>query len=184
MRTFLATLICCLPLCAGNAAQARSWHRIAPHPVAAPELPYLGVGDQVMSVIAIPMRVGVAIVSGVVSGSGPADGVHEAVTAAALAAGVPISIAHAVVRMESGYNPRARSSSGAVGVMQVLPHTAAAMGENPYTFDGNLRAGMKYLALALRSSSDLCAAISGYNHGIAGRPYCTAYGRRVLAMAR
>jgi soluble lytic murein transglycosylase-like protein len=110
--------------------------------------------------------------------------IYQAVSFAAMAAGVPLNIAHAVVRMESGYHVNARSSAGAIGIMQVLPRTAAAMGENPYTVDGNLRAGMKYLALALRTSPDLCAAISGYNHGIAGRPYCTGYGRRVEAMAR
>lgn len=110
--------------------------------------------------------------------------IYELVSRAARSAGVPLDIAHAIVRMESDYNPHAHSSAGAVGIMQVLPRTAAEMGENPYSLDGNLRAGMKYLRRALDSSSDLCAAISGYEHGINGRPYCTAYGRRVLAMAR
>ena len=110
--------------------------------------------------------------------------IHEAVTAAALEAGVPVNIAHAVVKLESGYNPRARSSAGALGIMQVLPRTARAMGEDGRSLASNLRAGMKYLALALRSSTNLCAAISAYNHGIAGRPYCTSYGRKVLGMAK
>lgn len=109
---------------------------------------------------------------------------YDRVTEAAAAAGVPLNIAHAVVRMESGYNPRARSIAGAIGIMQVLPRTARAMGENPYTVDGNLRAGMKYLRLALDSSSNLCAAISAYEHGLAVRhPYCAAYGIKVMAMA-
>lgn len=104
------------------------------------------------------------------------------VTSAAEAAGVPPAIAHAVVRIESNYNPNSRSSSGAIGIMQVLRSTARAMGEDPYTIDGNLRAGMKYLRLALNSSTNLCAAISGYNHGILNHPYCSAYGRQVLAI--
>lgn len=54
---------------------------------------------------------------------------YDRVNAAAEAAGVPPTIAHAVVRVESGYNPRARSSAGAIGIMQVLPRTARAMGE-------------------------------------------------------
>jgi len=109
---------------------------------------------------------------------------YDRVSAAAAAAGVPVNIAHAVVRMESNYNQNCRSPSGAIGIMQVLRNTARAMGENPYTLEGNLAAGMKYLALALASSPNLCAAVSGYNHGIVGRPYCTSYGRRVLMLAR
>lgn len=111
------------------------------------------------------------------------SGVYAKVTEAAIAAGVPVDIAHAVVKLESGYRTVLRGAAGEVGIMQVLPATAAAMGENPYSVDGNLRAGMKYLRLALDSSHDLCAAISGYNHGIGRRPYCTHYGRTVLAFA-
>ena len=158
MRVLVAALIVCACIC--SSADARARH----YPVA-------------------PVQPGslASLFGGFAVDS--SDGIHGAVTAAAIAAGVPVNIAHAVVRMESGYNPRARSSSGAIGIMQVLPRTAAAMGENPYSVDGNLRAGMKYLALALRTSPNLCAAISGYNRGIAARPVCTDYGRRVLAMA-
>lgn len=104
--------------------------------------------------------------------------VTQKVTAAALAAGVPVNIALAVAKLESGFNPATRGAAGEVGVMQVLPRTAASIGCDAH----EISCGMKYLAMAYRSSSNLCAAISGYNHGI-GRPYCSSYGRKVLAMA-
>ena len=110
--------------------------------------------------------------------------IYQRVTQAAIAAGVPVNIAHAVVQMESGYRVDARSSAGAIGIMQVLPRTARAMGESPYTVDGNLRAGMRYLALALRSSSSLCVSASKYERGLNSRAGCTGYGRKVLALAR
>jgi len=164
MRALLATMIFCLALCTQNAPAEASW--IIGEPGTPP--------TPVKALIKTPVRVLRDITA-----------IYERVTQAALAAGVPLPIAHAVVRMESGYNPHARSSAGAIGVMQVLPRTARAMGENAYDVDGNLRAGMKYLRLALASSSDLCAAISAYEHGIyVRRPFCTAYGRKVLAMAR
>lgn len=142
------------------------------------------VSDTVTVALGAPysaMHVSVGIAKGIAAG---VSEVYQRVTAAAIAAGVPVNIAHAVVKVESRYNVNERGAAGEVGIMQVLPQTARAMGENPYNLDGNLRAGMKYLALALRTSRDLCAAISGYNHGIAARPHCTSYGRKVMALAR
>lgn len=109
--------------------------------------------------------------------------VHAAVTAAALAAGVPVDIAHAVVRMESNYDPRAKSRAGACGLMQLLPATAREMGEPNACRDmaANLRAGMRYLALVRQRSADPCAALSLYHLGRFARPRCTSYGSGILA---
>jgi soluble lytic murein transglycosylase-like protein len=42
--------------------------------------------------------------------------------------GVPVDLAHAVVRVESNFNPKARGSAGEVGLMQIKPATRAGHG--------------------------------------------------------
>lgn len=72
-----------------------------------------------------------------------------------------------VIRMESGYNPRAVSPKGASGVMQLMPATAQLYGVRD-VFDAveNIRAGTRYLAdLLRRFSSDLRLALAAYNAG-------------------
>ncbi len=72
-----------------------------------------------------------------------------------------------VIRMESGYNPRAVSPKGASGVMQLMPATAKLYGVKD-VFDAveNIRGGTRYLAdLLRRFSSDLRLALAAYNAG-------------------
>ncbi len=72
-----------------------------------------------------------------------------------------------VIRMESGYNPRAVSPKGASGVMQLMPGTAKLYGVRD-VFDAveNIRGGTQYLAdLLRRFSSDLRLALAAYNAG-------------------
>lgn len=117
------------------------------------------------------------------------DGALRAmVTAAAYAAGVPGALAHAVVKVESGYRPDLRGAAGEWGLGQIKCQTARGVG-----FAGgcgelarpevNLRYSMAYLRLALDKGGRSCAGLSLYNRGIGGHPRCTAYGRRVLASA-
>ncbi|TDX61393.1 transglycosylase-like protein with SLT domain [Methylosinus sp. sav-2] len=86
-------------------------------------------------------------------------------------AGMPGEIADAVMAVESGYDPSALGSVGEIGLMQVLPSTARALG-----FDGrmerlavpetNIRYGVKYLAGAWRlAGGDLCTAVMKYRAG-------------------
>ncbi len=102
----------------------------------------------------------------------------------AAANGIPFSLADAVIRIESRYNPHARNG-GAVGLMQIKPQTARGLGysggaaglTNP---DTNLRYGMKYLAQAYRmSGGSTCATVMRYQSGhyarrasAANRAYC------------
>lgn len=80
--------------------------------------------------------------------------------------GIDPALLHAVATVESGKNQNAKSGSGAVGVMQVLPSTARSMGENPYTTEGNIRSGAKYLAyLKNKYNGDEALMISAYNAG-------------------
>jgi len=103
----------------------------------------------------------------------------------AQANGIPFSLADAIVRIESRYNPGV-SNGGAVGLMQIKPQTARGLGysggaaglKNP---DTNLRFGMQYLAQAYRMShGDTCATVMRYQSGHyatringANRAYCS-----------
>jgi len=72
-----------------------------------------------------------------------------------------------VVRMESNFDPRARSHKGALGLMQLIPSTARRFGvEDPLDPIQNLRGGMAYLRwLVKRFDGDLELALAGYNAG-------------------
>lgn len=110
---------------------------------------------------------------------------YALVSAAAQVAGIPLHIAHAVVRTESRYNPRARGRAGELGLMQIKPATARGLGFRGAAsglFDPaeNLRWGMRYLRLAIARGGPGCAGVSLYQSGIYARPRCSAYGRRVL----
>lgn len=73
---------------------------------------------------------------------------------------------HAVIRAESAYNPRAVSSAGAVGLMQLMPGTAAQYGVQDRTNpDENVRAGSLYLKRQLDRFKDLSLALAAYNAG-------------------
>lgn len=85
--------------------------------------------------------------------------------------GVPVDLAHAVVRVESNFNPRARGSAGEIGLMQIKPATARMMGyrggaKGLYDPETNIKFGMKYLAMAHDlSGGTTCGTILKYNAG-------------------
>lgn len=80
--------------------------------------------------------------------------------------GVDENLAHAVATVESGKKHVVKSHSGAVGVFQVLPSTARSMGENPYTIEGNIKTGVKYLAyLDKKFNGNVDKVLSAYNAG-------------------
>lgn len=80
--------------------------------------------------------------------------------------GLDKNLVHAIAIVESGKNQQSISASNAVGVMQVLPSTAKAMGENPYTIEGNIKASIKYLSyLHKKFNGDEDLILAGYNAG-------------------
>jgi len=89
----------------------------------------------------------------------------------AVANDVPISLAHAVVSVESNYKPNVRGSAGEIGLMQIKLQTARGMGyrgtaKGLYDPATNIRYGMKYLGQARKlAGGDLCGTILKYNGG-------------------
>lgn len=80
--------------------------------------------------------------------------------------GVDPSLAKAVAKVESGGKQNVVSNAGAIGVFQVMPSTAKAMGENPYTPEGNIKSGIKYLSyLDKKFNGDTTKVIASYNAG-------------------
>jgi hypothetical protein len=73
----------------------------------------------------------------------------------------------AVMRQESGFNPRARSYKGATGLMQLMPATAQRFGvTNIYDAAQNIEGGAKYLRFLLDTfNGDVDLVLAGYNAG-------------------
>jgi soluble lytic murein transglycosylase-like protein len=97
---------------------------------------------------------------------------------AAKDATIQAQLVRAVIVVESGFNPRAVSKKGAVGLMQLQPATARRYGvKNIYDPTENVRAGAHYLKdLLARFDSNLELALAAYN---AGEAAVERYGRHV-----
>lgn len=79
---------------------------------------------------------------------------------------VPAQLARAMVAAESGGNARAISPAGAIGLMQLMPATAAELGVDPWHPLENLRGGIRYFAQLLRTyDRDVRLALIAYNAG-------------------
>jgi len=86
---------------------------------------------------------------------------------AALSAAVEPNLLRAVIVVESGFNSRAVSKRGAVGLMQLMPATATRFGvSNPYDPKQNVHGGAHYLKFLIdRFGQDIRLALAAYNAG-------------------
>jgi soluble lytic murein transglycosylase-like protein len=94
---------------------------------------------------------------------------RELITQAAIHAGLPPAIVHSIARAESGYRQDAVSSKGAIGLMQLMPATAAALNADPLDAAQNADAGAKYLRDLLEKYANdphqVSKAVAAYNAG-------------------
>jgi soluble lytic murein transglycosylase-like protein len=81
--------------------------------------------------------------------------------------GMSPTIIKSVIEVESGYDPMARSSKGAMGLMQLMSETAQELGvTDPWNPTENITAGTKYLSWLLRKyNGNLMLALAAYNAG-------------------
>ena len=104
------------------------------------------------------------------------------------------ALVRAVVAVESNFEPRAVSSAGAMGLMQLMPATAREMGVRaPFRPRDNLAGGVRYLRSMLDRYQDVAHALAAYNAGphvvdrygtIPPYPETEAYVKRVLSYYR
>ncbi|UZR30126.1 lytic transglycosylase domain-containing protein [Methylococcus mesophilus] len=84
---------------------------------------------------------------------------------------------HAMIQAESAYNSEAVSGKGAVGLMQLMPDTAARYGVRDRTDPvENVHGGARYLSDLIGMFNDVSLAVAAYN---AGENNIIKYGNRV-----
>ena len=95
------------------------------------------------------------------------NAVRQHIQVAATRFGVDRNLVDAVAWQESRYNPRAISTAGAVGVMQLMPDTARQLGvRNPHDVEQNVIGGTAYLRQQLeRFGNNVPLALAAYNAG-------------------
>jgi soluble lytic murein transglycosylase-like protein len=86
---------------------------------------------------------------------------------AAISSALEPNLLRAVIVVESGFNSRAVSKRGAVGLMQLMPATASRYGvSNPYDARQNVHGGARYLKFLIdRFGHDVRLALAAYNAG-------------------
>lgn len=104
--------------------------------------------------------------------------------------GVSESLLKGIAKAESNFNAKDVSSSGAMGVMQLMPETAKGLGvKDPYDPEENIMGGAKCIASKIKEfDGDVRLALAAYNAGSGavkrngGVPsYCKTYVSRVLS---
>jgi soluble lytic murein transglycosylase-like protein len=167
---------------------------VAPE-AAAPPLP----AQRGMLVLAPPARVPAWLLPGS-AGTASRTAYDALIDSVAQAYGQDAALMRAIVQVESGFDPNAVSPKGAIGLMQVMPSTAALFGlarpqQALFEPESNLRTGAQFLrSLLLRFAGDAELAVAAYNAGpgavmrsgyaVPAFPETRDYVRNVMALYR
>lgn len=89
----------------------------------------------------------------------------DTIESAAAHAGLDPRLLAAMVWQESGFDPAAISSSGAIGLSQLMPATAEGLGVDPWNTTENLDGGARYLAWAIEEFGSIELGLAAYNAG-------------------
>jgi len=89
----------------------------------------------------------------------------DEIESAAANAGLDPRLLAAMVWQESGFHPEAVSSSGAIGLSQLMPATAAGLGVDPWNTAENLDGGARYLAWTIEEFGSIELGLAAYNAG-------------------
>ncbi|MBF0531372.1 MAG: lytic transglycosylase domain-containing protein [Deltaproteobacteria bacterium] len=97
----------------------------------------------------------------------PDASIEEIIQKTAAAHELDPDLVRAVVKTESNFNPKAVSSAGAMGLMQLMPTTASDLGvDHPFDPAENVSGGTRYLKQMLqRYAGDVSQALAAYNWG-------------------
>jgi soluble lytic murein transglycosylase-like protein len=95
-----------------------------------------------------------------------ATSANDLLAKAAIDQGLPLELVRSVAKIESGFQQDAVSAKGAIGLMQLMPGTAAQLGVRADRAEENAQGGAKYLRdLLLRYHYDSALALAAYNAG-------------------
>ncbi len=93
--------------------------------------------------------------------------IERAIERASRSYNIPANIIRGLITAESGFNTRAVSKAGAMGLMQLMPATAKELGvTDPFDIEQNIEGGVKYFRKMLNLfDGNLIHAIAAYNAG-------------------